>query len=248
MVTKGEKTMSDNFGYQQPAVTRASTVDAGLKAHMQSVYNRMTGGVLITALTAWFVSNSPALLKFFLGGPQMYIVMLAPLAILWFGFRPERMAPRQLMMAFIALSVVYGISFSTIFLVFTQTSIAQAFFMATALFAGLSIFGYVTKKNLDGLGTFAVMGVWGVFILSIGTMIAAAFGVNVTMIQTVISGLGLLAFSGVTAWQTQATKEMYHPSYGDDANSRMAWSAALNLYVSFIAIFQYILHFVGNRN
>ena len=89
--------MSDNFGYQQPSVQRSGAVafDAGLKAHMQSVYNRMTAGVLITAITAWLVSQSPALMNFFLGGPQMYIVMLAPLAILWFGFRPERMTPSQ---------------------------------------------------------------------------------------------------------------------------------------------------------
>lgn len=238
----------DNFGYQQPSVSRAgANIDAGLKAHMQSVYNRMTAGVFITGMTAWLVSQSPALMNFFLGGPQAYIVMLAPLAILWFGFRPERMSPSQLKLAFVALSVVYGLSFSLIFHVYTATSIAQAFFMATALFAGLSIFGYATKKNLDGLGTFAVMGVWGVFVLSIGTMIAAAFGVNVSMMQTVISGIGLLAFSGITAWQTQATKEMYHASHGADANSRMAWSAALNLYVSFIAIFQYILQLLGNR-
>ena len=236
------------FGAQNPGIARSgAAIDAGLRAHMQRVYNRMTAGVLITALTAWFVSNSPALMNFFLGGPQMWIVMLAPLAIIWFGFRPERMSPKQLMLTFGVLSVLYGISFSTIFLAFTATSIAQAFFMATALFAGLSVFGYVTKKNLDGLGTFAVMGVIGVFVLSIGTMIAAAFGVDVSMMQTVISGLGLLAFSGITAWQTQTMKEMYHPAHGDDANSRMGWAAALNLYISFIAIFQYILHFVGNR-
>ena len=240
--------MSDNLGYQQPSVSRTrADVDAGLKAHMQSVYNRMTAGVFITAITAYLVSNSPALMNLFMGGPQAYIVMLAPLAILWFGFRPEKMKPSQLMVSFGLLSVVYGISFSTIFLVYTQTSIAQAFFMATALFAGLSIFGYATKKNLDGLGTFAVMGVMGVLILSLGTMVAGMFGVETSMMHSIISGIGLLAFSGITAWQTQTTKEMYHPSHGDDANSRMAWSAALNLYVSFIAIFQYILHFLGNR-
>lgn len=240
--------MSDKFGYQPSTVVRGGAVaDAGLRAHMQSVYNRMTAGVFITGLTAWFVSNTPALQALLMGGPQAYIFMLLPLAIIWFGFRPERMTPSQLMLAFGALSVVYGISFSVIFTVFTGASIAQAFFMATALFAGLSLFGYLTKKNLDGLGTFAVMGVWGVFILSIGTMVAGMFGVETSGMQMVIAGLGLLAFSGVTAWQTQTTKEMYHPSHGDDANSRMAWSAALNLYISFVAIFQYILQFVGNR-
>lgn len=239
----------DNFGYQNPSVTRSgANVDAGLKAHMQSVYNRMTAGVFITAIVSWFVGNSPTLLKLFLGGPQAFIIMLAPLAIIWFGFRPERMSPSQLKLSFGALSVLYGISFATIFAAYPVANIAQAFFMATALFAGLSIFGYATKKNLDALGTFAVMGVWGVFILSIGTMVAGMFGANVSGMQTIISGLGLLAFSGVTAWQTQTTKEMYHPSYGDDANSRMAWSAALNLYISFIAIFQYILSLLNSRN
>ena len=157
------------------------------------------------------------------------------------------MTSNQLMASFGVLSVLYGISFATIFLVYTQSSIATILFMPTALFAGLSIFGYVTKKNLDALGTFAVMGIMGVFIVSIGTMVAGAFGVQTGMMQTIISAVGLLAFSGLTAYRTQTMKEMYRAGSAD-ANSRMAWAAALDLYISFIAMFQYILHLLGNRN
>lgn len=227
--------------------SQAVTYDAGLRAHMQNVYNRMTLGVLTTAIVSWVVSSSPALMQFFLGGPQAYIVMFAPLAILFFGFRPDRMNSSQLRLGFYGIAVLYGISFSVIAFAFAGETIARAFFMATGLFAGLSIYGYTTKKNLDGVGQFAFMGVWGVFILSIGTMFAGMFGVETSGMQLLISALGLLAFSGVTLWQTQATKEMYHHSAGDEANSRAAWAAALNLYISFIAMFQYILQLLSAR-
>lgn len=224
------------------AQSRERSIDEGLKSHMQRVYNRMTMGVLVTALTSWVVSSSPALLKLFLGGPQAYIIMFAPLAVLWFGFRPERMSSKTLMLSFIGLCVLYGISFSVIFIAFAGETIARAFFVATAMFAGLSIFGYTTKKDLTALGTFAIMGIWGILIASILNIFFAS-----PMMQNMIAGIGIIAFSGVTAWQTQATRQMYSASHGDEMNSRMAWSAALNLYISFIALFQYILHFMNQR-
>lgn len=237
--------MENQYGLKATAADRP--MDAGLRRHMQNVYNRMVGGVLLTAITAWLVSSSQTLMELFLGGPQAYIIMLAPLALIWFGFRPDRMNSKQLMLAFGGLCILYGISFATIFVAYTGESIARAFFMAAALYAGLSIFGYVTKKNLDGIGTFAVMGVWAVLILAVGTMIAGAFGMETSGMQNIIAGVGLIAFSGVTAWQTQTTKEMYSPNFSDEEASRMAWAGVLNLYISFIAIFQYILQFVGNR-
>lgn len=237
--------MTQNY---ETAQSRELTYDAGLRAHMQNVYNRMTLGVLVTALISWVVSSSPALLQFFMGGPQAYIVMFAPLAILFFGFRPDRMSSSQLRLGFYGIAVLYGISLSVISIVFAGETIARAFFMAVGLFAGLSIYGYTTKKNLDGVGAFAFMGVWGVFLLSIGTMVAGMFGVQTSGMQLLISALGLVAFSGVTLWQTQATKEMYHHAAGDEANSRMAWAAALNLYISFIAMFQYILQLLSARD
>jgi uncharacterized protein len=223
--------------------SRSTTMDVGLRAHMSRVYNRMTLGVLVTAITAWFVASSPALMQFFLGGPQMYIVIFAPLAIIWFGFNPMRMKSSQLAISFYALSALYGISFSVILFAFTRESVAQTFFIATAMFAGLSIFGYTTKRNLDGMGTFLVMGVWGLLIASIMNM----FFQN-PMMSNVIAGIGIIVFSGLTAFYTQQTKEMYNPAAGDEGNSRMAWVAALNLYISFVALFQYLIQIFGQRN
>ncbi len=219
------------------------TYDAGLRAHMSSVYNRMTLGVFTTALTAWIVAASDELMKFFMGGPQMYVVIFAPLALIWFGFNPMRMKASQLGLSFMALSILYGISFSVILFVFTKESVAQTFFIATAMFAGLSIFGYTTKKNLDAMGTFLVMGVWGILIASVLNM----FFHN-PMMSNLIAGAGIIVFSGLTAFYTQQTKEMYNASAGGEANSRMAWVAALNLYISFVALFQYLIQIFGQRN
>lgn len=231
----------DRYTTVQPAAATAS-IDAGLRGHMQSVYNRMVLGVLVTAITAYVVSHSPMLLQLFLGGPQKYIVIFAPLAVMWFGFNPMTMTSNKLRVSFFLISVLYGISFSVIGLAFAGEDIARAFFIATAMFAGLSIFGYSTKKNLDGLGTFAAMGVMGVFIAGIINLF-----VDSTLMSNVISGVAVIAFAGVTAWQTQAMKEMYSAAHSAENNSRMAWSAALTLYISFIALFSHILNLLSSQ-
>lgn len=218
-------------------------IDAGLRSHMQRIYNRMSMGVLITAITSFVVASSPELMRLFLGGPQAYIVMFAPLAVVWFGFNPMTMPASKLRISFIALSVLYGISFATIFYVFKMGDISRAFFIAGGMFAGLSIYGYTTKKNLDGIMSFVVMGIFGVLIMSVINMF-----MHSAAMMNLISAIGIIAFAGMTAWQTQAMKESYQPHYGEEANNRMAWAAALNLYISFIAMFQYILQLIGNRN
>ncbi len=226
----------------QPTVqSRATSYDVGLRAHMQQIYNRMIAGVLVTALVAYGVSASPDLMRFFLSGPQMYVVMFAPLAVLWFGFRPT-MPASKLALSFFAIAVLYGISFSAIAYAFTGESIARAFFITVAMFAGLSVFGYTSKKNLDGLGSFTIMGIWGVFILSIINLFVGS-----SLMQNVICGVSIIAFAGLTAWQTQAMKQMYNAGYGTETNSRTAWFSALNLYIAFIALFQNILRFTSNR-
>lgn len=227
--------------------TSATRMDAGLRKHMNSIYARMSGGVLVTALVALVVGTSPALLNLFLGGPQKYLVIFAPLAIIWFGFRPEKMKASQLMMAFYGVSVVYGISFASIAAVATQDasfaiSVAKAFFIATSMFAGLSIIGYTTKKDLSGMQTFLSMGIIGLVAFSVINI----FFQN-SMMSNIIAGAGILLFSGLTVWQTQDMKRMYSPNTPAEFASRMAWAAALNLYISFIAMFQYILQFMNQR-
>ena len=220
-----------------------SAVDAGLRSHMASVYNRMTLGLVITAITAWLVASTPALMALFLGGPQAYIIMFAPLAVVWFGFNPVKMNSSKLMIAFTAVSVLYGISFSTIALAYSGESIARAFFITGGMFAGLSIFGYTTKKDLTALGTFAVMAIIGVLLISIVGMFVGFS----SQVQMLISAVAILAFSGITAFETQRTKEMYNIAHGAEGNSRLAWSSALSLYISFVAIFIHVLQLMNQR-
>ena len=232
----------NRFGATTGAVSQA--YDAGLRAHMQRVYNRMIGGVLATGIVAMIVGSSPMLLELFLGGPQRYIIMFAPLAVIWFGFRPEKMTSGQLMAAFYALAALYGISFAAIAAVATNNpafaiAVAKAFFIATSMFAGLSIIGYTTKKDLSGMKTFLSMGIIGLVAVSVMNIFFQS-----DMMMNLVAGAGIILFSGLTVWQTQDMKNMYHASAPEEQMSRYSWAAALNLYISFIAMFQYILHFL----
>ena len=169
-------------------------------------------------------------------------MIFAPVLVVWFGFNPARMNSSKLALSFFLISVLYGISFSVIGLIFTHASIARAFFVAAGMFAGLSIYGYTTKKNLDAMGAFVLMGIMGIFFAGILNLFFHSPGM-----QNVIAGIGIIAFSGLTAWKTQAMKEMYNASMNPEMASRVAWDAALTLYISFIALFQYIIHFMGQR-
>jgi FtsH-binding integral membrane protein len=230
------------------AARTGAVVDAGLRAHMQRVYNRMTLGLVITAITAYVASHS--FLMTFIANPMVALPLaLAPLAIIWFGFRPDRMSSNKLRATFVLLSVLYGLSFATIFLVYVPADIVRALLMTTIMFAGLSIYGYVTKRDLGPVGVFCFMGMLGLLAFSVLYMLGAAFNVVEAspLISNIISIATIVIFAGLTAYETQATKEMYNPAYGEEGNSRLAWSAALNLYISFIAIFQSILQLLSNR-
>lgn len=228
--------------------SRSRDIDAGLKKYMSDIYAKMAGGVLVTALTAMVVGQSPFLLNLFLGGPQSMIVMFAPLAIVMFGFRPDKMASGKLMMVFMLLAVVYGISFASIAVMMANDPsygviVAKAFFIATGMFAGVSILGYTTKIDLTPIRTFASMAIWGVIIAGVLNMFVFKSGI----MDTALSMISIPLFAGITAWQTQNMKEMYNPSMSMELVKRYSWAAALTLYISFIAMFMNILNLMSQR-
>lgn len=230
----------DRFGSVQTSSSRA--IDQGLRTYLNSIYNRMAVGVLITGIVAFLVGSSQEALQVIFGTPLKWVVMLSPLAVVWFGFNPAKMSANQMRVSFIVLSILYGLSFGAIFAIYSTESIAKAFFVTAAGFAGLSIFGYTTKKDLSGMGSFAVMGIIGALVLGLVNMFIGS-----SLLMNIVSVVSLVAFAGMTAYQTQQMKEMYNPSYGEETNSRFGWMAALNLYISFIAMFQTIMHFMGSQ-
>jgi hypothetical protein len=224
----------------------AGVIDAGLQAHMRSVYNTMGLGLVMTGLVAFAVAATPALHQVLFGTPLAWVVMLAPLGFLFFGFTPGRMArwpSSQIRTMFFVFSAVMGLSMASIFLVFTAESIARVFFITAAAFGATSLYGYTTKRDLAAMGSFLFMGLIGIFIASIVNLFLGS-----SMVQFIVSALGVIIFTGLTAWETQRIKETYAMvAAGDDSNAKMAVMGALSLYLNFINLFQSLLHLMGNR-
>ena len=217
--------------------------DAGLRAFMLQVYNLMAVGLGLTGVTALGVSSSPALVQLFMQSPLQWVVMLAPLGfVLVLSFGINRLQASTARMVFIAFSVVMGISLSTIFLVYTDESIARTFFVTAGTFLGMSLYGYTTKRDLAGMGSFLVMGLFG---LVLASLVGLFF--HSTALQFAISVVGVLIFTGLTAWDTQRLKETYSASAGLEATNKLAVYGALSLYMDFINLFMYLLRFMGRR-
>ncbi|MBX7483305.1 Bax inhibitor-1/YccA family protein [Qipengyuania qiaonensis] len=224
------------------AVARQETFDAGLRKHMLSIYNYMTSGILLTAVVALLTARSGLALTF-ASGPLMWIVALSPLAIVFaMSFGANRFSRTTLQMMFWGFATLMGLSMSTIFLVFTGESIAATFFATAGAFAGLSLFGYTTKKNLQGFGTFLVMGVIGLLI----AMVINIF-LQSSIMALAISFIGVLIFAGLTAYDTQRLKMEYQYLRGTEFAGKAVIMGALSLYLDFINMFQFLLSFMGNR-
>jgi len=243
---------------QRPYTRSADSVDIdiGLRAHMLKVYNYMTTALLLTGLVAYFFGKASIVTNDFgqilgltsignalFNSPLQWVVMLAPLGLVfYFSFRINKMSLSAAQLTFWIFSTLMGLSLASIFIVYTQTSIARVFFICSATFAAMSLYGYTTKRDLTAFGGFLIMGLFGIIIASI---------VNIFMqspaMYFAISIIGVLIFVGLTAYDTQKIKNMYLAADSETQSGKKAIMGALTLYLDFINLFIMLLRLFGQR-
>jgi len=233
------------YGFGRPATARvdAALFDEGLRQHMLRVFNYMAVGLVVTGLVAYIVGNTPALYVPIFQSPLKWVVILAPLAfVFFFSFRIQAMSAAAAQMTFWAFCAVMGLSMASVFLVFTGTSIARTFFIAAAMFGATSLYGYTTKRDLSKFGSLLIMGLIGVVIASLVNLFLQS-----SALQFVVSIIGIMVFVGLTAWDTQRIKEDYAENFGEESLQKLAVFGALSLYLNFVNLFQLLLNFTGER-
>ena len=224
------------------SVSQAVSYDAGLRAHMQRVFNYMAGGLAITGVIAFLVANT-SLAALIFGTPLKWVAMFAPMVfILYMNFKMQTISAARAQTLFWFFCGTMGLSMAAIFLVFTGASVARAFFITSATFATMSLWGYTTKRDLTSFGAFLFMGVIGLFIASVVNMFMAS-----SMLHWIVSVLGVAIFTGLTAYEVQTIKQTYDEGWGTEANSKLAVIGALGLYLNFINAFQFLLSLIGDR-
>lgn len=231
-----------------------SAIDQGLRSYMLSVYNYMAGGLALTGVIAYLafsaaVTQTGAGLELTSTGlalyssPLKWVVMLAPLGLVFFlSARINKMSVAGAQISFWLFAGLMGLSLSSIFLLYTQNSITQVFFVTAAAFGGLSLYGYTTKRDLSGMGSFLIMGVIGILV----AMVVNIF-LQSSALQFAVSVIGVLVFAGLTAYDTQRIKEMYFEGDGVATASKKAIMGALSLYLNFINMFMFLLQLFGDR-
>jgi FtsH-binding integral membrane protein len=249
--------MSDFDRNYAPARTGYRTdqvaVDAGLRAYMIRVYNYMAAGVALTGVVAWLtfsasvVQTSAGLQLTSFGhtvfGPLMWVFVLAPLALVFIlSAGINRLQPGTALMLFFVYAGLLGLSLASIFLVYTGESITRVFFISAATFGALSLYGYTTKRDLTGVGSFMFMGLIGLIIASLVNIFLHSSG-----LAWAISIIGVLVFAGLTAYDTQSIKEMYSPMDDGTVSGRKAVMGALRLYLDFVNLFLMLLRLMGDR-
>ncbi len=223
-----------------------SATDAGLRSYMLKVYNTMASGVLLSGIVAMLFAQTDfaQAMARGQGGPLAWVIILAPLAfILVMNFGMNRLSTAALQAMYWAFATIMGLSLSMALLRFTGESVATAFFATTGAFVGLSLFGYTTKRNLSAMGTFLIMGLVGIIV----AMLLNFFIFQSSAMALVISILGVLIFAGLTAYDTQMIKQTYYHVKGTDMMGKAVIMGALNLYLDFVNMFQFLLSIFGSR-
>jgi FtsH-binding integral membrane protein len=217
-------------------------VDPGLRAHMIRVYNNMFVGLLLTALVAYFTAQSqPAVMFIANNGLILGLVMLG--MAIGFNFVMNRLSYAGLQLYFYGFAALFGAMTSVYLVIYTGESVARAFVMTAALFGGLSLYGYTTKRDLTSMGTFLIVGLW---VLIIGSLINA-FIFESSAGSMAISAISLLIFGGLTAYDTQKIRNLYYSGVGQEGLQKLSIAGALTLYLDFINMFLAMLHLFGNQ-
>ena len=223
--------------------TDSAIIDEGLRSYMLRVYNYMATGLAATGVVAYIVANTPFLMNAIFGTPLMWVVMLAPIGmVMYLGAKIRTMSVGAAQTSFWIFSVLMGMSLASIFVIYTGTSIARVFFITSGVFGAMSLYGYTTKRDLTGWGSFLFMGLIGIIIASVVNMFLAS-----SALMFAISVIGVLVFVGLTAYDTQNIKNMYAESDSMAVTSKKAIMGALKLYLDFINLFIMMMHLFGAR-
>ena len=233
-----------------------AVIDAGLRAYMIRVYNYMAAGVALTGVVAWLTFSAAVVTgpngaitgltsfgQAIFSGPLTIVLFLATLGIVFFmSFRIDKLQPSTALMLFMAYAALLGLMLSSIFLAYTGASITRTFFISAASFGALSLYGYSTQRDLSPIGSFLIMGLFGLILAMLVNIFLKSTGLDF-----VISAIGVLIFAGLTAWDTQRIKEMYSAQDDGTIAGRKAVMGALTLYLDFINLFLFLLRFLGDR-
>lgn len=232
---------------RNPAIP-AVAFDAGLRTYMLAVYNYMASGLLLTGIVAMLVANSTAIRAVFFaasGTPTLlgWIAVFAPLALVFtLSFGINRLSENTVKALFWTYAILMGVSLSTILLAYTGVSVARTFFVTAAAFGGLSLWGYTTKRNLSALGTFLIMGIFGLLIAMVVNMFLRS-----STLDLIVSAIGVLLFAGLAAFDTQKIKSVYFDVAGTEFRGKAVVMGALTLYLDFLNLFLFLLRFMGDR-
>jgi FtsH-binding integral membrane protein len=246
---------NQNFNAFSRAGTSDQAFDAGLRAHMVRVYNYMASGLALSGIVAFALMSVPGLSEIFFQmgvtrsgaiipvGPNIlgWVAIFAPMGLLLLvGFRAAQMSVAGVQAIYWAVTALMGVSLSLVLSHYTGASVARTFFVTAASFAGLSLYGYTTKRDLSPIGKFLFMGLIGIVLASLVSIFFPS-----TMMSFIISVAGVLIFAGLIAYDTQKIKEQYAESWGRDVSEKVAIFGALSLYLDFVNLFQFLLAFMG---